>query len=479
MNSFYISHSLKLLFKNFNINKKRNIFLIYLFFTLILTFLYTQIGNYFTIYYLLFSLVSIFFFIDNFFLSNLVSQKFIGLFLFIGFWVKFNFNVMYNDNIFPEYINELHKYGGASISSSDYTFLNNFFISSSVFLLSITLASRYLFNFNYIKKRFLSYNLLSLSNFFLSRNYCIFYFIFSFILFIINFKYQFFVRGISPLIDNIFIISFYKIYFSFIVLILSALALDFYIKKKNNYFIIFLILLFLSINHLFYLSRLAPVLLLPLLLSLLNYIYINNNNSTFNNKKILYLIFLSFFLFFLCWYIVFITRNFVYFEENKLFINLQSLDNEAQYMRKAGDHIFASFLIERWIGADGLMTIIANKKKLSFDYFFSNSSFTFIDGRLRSVFIIGPAAFFFKSGSYIILFFSTFFTVLLIFNIENLIKNFNKNLYFFQYFYGFILAYEFIHIGGGSLKSIIYYLSLFFFIFVLIITCFFLKKKTR
>ena len=469
MNSFSISHLIRLTFQNWNIYKKSYIIFIYLLFFFVLIYLYNQIGDYFTAYYLLFSLVSIFFFIDNFFLSNLASRKFIGLFLFIGFWVKFNFNIIYNQSSFPEYINLLTGAVAEPISSSDYSFLKFFFISASLFLLSVSLASRFIFNFNSISKKFYPLTLISIPKFIFSRNIILLSLISLFFIFIIfNYKYYFYLRGIVPLIDNIFIIGLYKIYFSFICLLFFALTLDFYIKKKAIFFIIFIMCFFISLNQFLFLSRLAPVLIIPIFLSLLNYIS-SNDIKIFNNKKILYILFLSFFLFILSWYLTGIIRNFY-------FVNTEVFNLTDQINLKAADNLLIAFLIERWVGADGLMTIISNKKNLGFDYFFSNSSFSFSDGKLISVYIIGPAAFFFKSGSYIILFLSTFFTLSLIFNIENLVKKLTKNMYFFQYFFGFILAYEFIHIGGGSLRSILYYISLFSFIAFLFLLSFFLKK---
>jgi hypothetical protein len=468
MNSFSISYFIRLLFQNWNMYKKRYIFFIYLFFFFVLIYLYNQIGDYFTKYYLLFSLVSIFFFIDNFFLSNLASRKFIGLFLFIGFWVKFNYNIIYNQNSFPEYINLRTGVLTDTISSFDYSFLKIFFISASIFLLSVSLASRFVFNFNSISKKFYSLTLISIPKFIFSSNIILLSLISLFFIFIIfNYKYHFYLRGIIPLIDNIFIIGLYKIYFSYICLFFFALTLDFYIKKKAFFFTIFIMLFFIFFNQFLHLSRLAPVLIIPIFFSLLNYIS-SNEIKIFNNKKILYILFLSFFLSILSLYLVTIIRNF-YFPTNE--INLSD-----QIDLERGNNLFVAFLIERWVGADGLMTIISNKKNLGFDYFFSNSSFSFSNGRLISVYIIGPAAFFFKSGSYIILFLSTFFLLSLIFNIENLVKKLTKNMYFFQYFFGFILAYEFIHIGGGSLRSILYYISLFSFIAFLFALSFFLKK---
>jgi hypothetical protein len=219
------------------------------------------------------------------------------------------------------------------------------------------------------------------------------------------------------------------------------------------------------------------VLILPLFLALLHYIFSSDINFI-NNKKILHIILLSIFLSFICWYLVFKLRNAIFFENynfSKFLIEDKKNFNN-QYYFSSVKNIYTSFFIERWVGADGLLTIISNKTIVGYDYFFNNSSFSFVSGRLKSIFIIGPAAFFFKSGSYIIFFLSTFLAVFLISNIENLFNNLFKNLYFFQYFFAFILAYEFIHIGAGTIKSFIYYISIIFFVFFLYFLNFFFKK---
>jgi hypothetical protein len=483
MSSFSISNFIKLLHQNWSNHKKIYICSIVLFFILNIIYSFNGLRDYLSVYYLLFTIASFFFFINSVFISNLFTQKFIGLFLFLGFWIKFNFNILYNNNVFPEYVTQLHQMGGGSISPHEHDLLKTFFICSSIFFLTIPFASKFLLNLNHINKKINFFNLFLFVKFFNRRTF-FFSFLLFFILIYFNYKYQFYIRGIVPSIENIFITGFYKCLFSYVVLILSALFLDFYIKKEENFLQIFIILLFiLFINQLFHLSRLSPVLILPLFLALLHYIFSSDTNFI-NNKKILYIILLSIFLSFICWYLVFKLRNSIFFENYNFFESYNSFEPfikdkknfNYEYHFSSVKNIYTSFFIERWIGADGLLTIIGNKTRIGYDYFFNNSSFSFVSGRLKSIFIIGPAAFFFKSGSYIIFFLSTFLAVFLISNIENLFNNLFKNLYFFQYFFAFILAYEFIHIGAGTIKSFIYYISIIFFVFFLYFLNYFFKK---
>jgi hypothetical protein len=477
---YSVNNFIKLFLQNFVDYKKNYLFSIILFFSLIVIFLLNGLKSYFSLYYLLFSITSIFFFVNSFFLSSLFTQKFIGLFLFLGFWVKFNFTIFFNNGRFAEYVNKLNPFGGGLVSGDEHDLLKNFYISSSLFLLTITFASKCLFNLNHISKKLNFFNLFAFAKFFKGKNF--FLFIFFFIILVnFNFKYLFFMRGVIPTIENIFIIGFYKCFFSYVLLILAALLLDFYIRKNVNYLEIFVILLFfLFLNQIFIFSRLAPVLMLPIFFSLMHYVFTNKKNFI-KNKQILFIILLSIFLSYLSFYVVYELRFALFFSKIDPnvpageFLNLifESAAKENFEKIYNGDKwtMLRGFFIDRWVGADGLLSVINYITESGY------YSYTYSVKSLQAMIITGPAGFFFKSGSYIIFFLLTFLSVFLISNIENLFKNLYKNLYFFQYVSAFILAYEFVHIGAGTIKIFFYYASIIFFILFIYFFFSFRKKN--
>lgn len=466
-NTLYLSNLLNI--NSIKIRFFHSIFFSTFFFGTIII-LYFKKPEFINKYYLFFSVISFLFYVELLINSKLFSQKLMGIIFFIGFWIKFHYNIISYNGIFPEYFNQNNQFGGATIINST-ALLDKAEIIISFFFLAIILAKKFLFEVNFSKLVINFDNLVTIYKF-IYKKY--FFLIVLFFLFFIYFNFigKFYLRGLVPQINNFLIISIYKFYFEIFFLITSSLLLDIYIKKTNNYLSIFLIFLFICLNFLFSFSRLVVLLCVPLFLALCY--YVRNDLKFFNDKKILYFILSYIILSFLFLKVIGNIRYQFFFADlgadsgadSGLEFSKKLLEySENPYKRQS---YLLDLIIQRFPGIDALLSVLDSNKGLSFVYFIKQSTESVVlTNKLNFVFIPGPCAYFYKSGSIIFLFSSTFLSASIIFHLENIFNNIFKNKFFVNNMFSFLLAYKFTHIGLGGLNSILFYTSLLALIFLI------------
>ena len=444
--------------------------------------------------YLLFSLLSYFLIYYTFCMSELIMPKIFSIFFFLGFWLKFTTNSLFKNN-FGE---------GTGKFSFDLYSLNEVFIYTNISIFLIILACKNQISFN--QKNFARLNFIKII---FIKNQLIFLLAFFFTLIImifINFKYQIFLRGLISN-NNEIVNAIFNFFYSVFFIVITSLMIDF--KKKNTYFVIFVItLFFLSISSL---SRIMP---LFIIIAICAYYYSNISgikNFTYLNikflhkQKILFLIFIISFivsLFSVAYLTKFRTQLYSYLNietcktiadnNEKIEKVAPRICNDDLYDDLYDDFLkidqiktynsinfFYDFLIQRWVGIDSLMFILAEKNSIS-DYFKENysikDSFVYVTKNIIQVRTPGPLAFFAQYKSYIYFSFSLFVALYLLFMSEKIINFFLNKYKFTSFLLYFLLVWKFVHLGIGGINTFFYYISVYLLIIFLIFVNYIFKK---
>jgi hypothetical protein len=142
-------------------------------------------------------------------------------------------------------------------------------------------------------------------------------------------------------------------------------------------------------------------------------------------------------------------------------------------------NFFYDFLIQRWVGIDSLMVVLAEKNSIS-DYFKENysikDSFVYVTKNIIQVRTPGPLAFFAQYKSYIYFSFSLFVALYLLFMSEKIINFFLNKYKFTTFLLYFLLVWKFVHLGIGGINTFFYYISVHLLIIFLIFVNYIFKK---
>jgi hypothetical protein len=453
---------------NFFLNPK---FLFSLFFIFSIFFFLLNRAIYFNLNYLIFSFISFYVVYELIFFSKLSSQKFIGLFLFLGFWLKLTYN-LYFDNPFPEALNYTDEYKSISSQFVEDLQLNNtksktIYNASSIFLLSVILSKKLFYNNFFLKDIKWSKIKYFAELIFLNK----FVLFLLFILFFWNAFLQINVRGFSPQINSYLIISLFKFFFNFLILIFLAIMLDIYIQSKSNFNYFFFIILVLNFSFILQLSRIQILFLLPIFYAIYKYFFFKKYKNL-TKKKVLILYSISLAVTIASFFIVYFIRQYLFLAITP--DQIVNLPNVSSVQNIFFNQFFNPFLINRWVGLDSLVSVVYSFNLDSFTFNLNNFNFILERGIILSDnnnnkiynFILGPCAFFFKSGSLIFLFISNFLFCTFIFFIDNFFTKNSKN-FFFNTFLGLILSFQYTHVGSGGLNTIYFYLSIFLILLLL------------
>ena len=210
--------------------------LIFLFFSFCLFYFAYQnfSGNKF--FYVLFSIISYFSIFFSFRKNGFFLEKFLTIYLWLGFWLKFSLYQGFMDS--PP----AHGFGNFDFS---YESLNNLMLTSSLPYLSISVSSFFIAKMNFLTS---SINSEFLSKFYQNYKSLILSLLIFFIVFIslTNFKFGIYQKGLISQTDLPFIISgFYKWYYlmgaGVILSILLNFELKIYKKISNKLYLILIL----------------------------------------------------------------------------------------------------------------------------------------------------------------------------------------------------------------------------------------------
>jgi hypothetical protein len=293
---------------------------------------------------------------------------------------------------------------------------------------------------------------------------------------IFNYYNKIFLRG-KPFNENFILYEnffkiFYKVFAAALIYFSFDLTLNSDLSKRKKTILFFLLAFILNFIYLSQLSREGGVHILVLMLSLF---LIQKNKEYKENDKLYYvLIFFFFFWFILSLLFIQYQRFEVNFTISVSSPNYEMIDNSI------------ALLFNRWVGIDAVMAIVSNNDKgwdllnniinnrvnWTHNVAWPNKS-NMIDP--FHVNLPGPAAFFYISGSFILLFFLSFITFFIFFLLESIINLIKKDFILMGNFLVFILAYRIIHTGLG-LNNLFYFILLIIFcVFFLLISNYFYK----
>lgn len=415
--------------------------------------------------YFIFIFFSFLFLRNIFILENSFGNIVLSTFIFLGFWFKFSFNTLANTP-FGEGVGffDFSKNGYNEVLKVCIVFHIAFILGHSTY--SKLNISKYTINLVEIKKLFQKKILLYI--------WIISIFVISICIF--NYYNKIFLRG-KPFNENFILYEnffkiFYKVFAAALIYFSFDLTLNSDLSKRKKIILFFLLAFILNFIYLSQLSREGGVHILVLMLSLF---LIQKNKEYKENDKLYYV--LIFFFFF--WFIL-----------SLLFIQYQRFEVNFTISVSSPNYIMIdnsiALLFNRWVGIDAVMAIVSNNDKgwdllnniinnrvnWTHNVAWPNKS-NLIDP--FHVNLPGPAAFFYISGSFILLFFLSFITFFIFFLLESIINLIKKDFILMGNFLVFILAYRIIHTGLG-LNNLFYFILLIIFcVFFLLISNYFYK----
>jgi hypothetical protein len=489
---------------------------LFLFFIFIKTLLNYK-GN--LLIYILFSLVSNYLIWFSFRKKFSFFETFFCLFLWLGFWFKFSVTLSFRDQFFSEGLVGFFSYAPEQFDSA--------LIVSTVGIAGAIFAG-------HLREFFFSYPLLTIKNFNKSLFYIKYkhFIIITFLTLVIlvsfaNFYFRIYQKGLVPLEHyNFFFSGFIKILLLFGLTSLSSFILYFEIIsfKKLSFITFFIVVIETLLSSVSMISRamifgigalyfamykftkdikehfniifFSKTLLLIICLFYVSvvssnylrmtYFYIgsnislkeNNHNAGQANKKN---IFKNEFL-----------ENNQFIIPNKdylIIIDKQDLKNTTSF------HHFLSLATYRWVGIDGVMSVVGRSDILSFELLkksfldrfditssqqFYEKNFnlfsTVVTHNIKGNILPGMIAFLYYSGSLLFLFVSIVTLCLVASTVEFISFMISKKNMFFSSLVSMIIAYRFIHFGYLPHQSYLLFVSLFFVIF-LVFLFFYISKK--
>ena len=490
---------------------------LFLFFIFIKTLLNYK-GN--LLIYILFSLVSNYLIWFSFRKKFSFFETFFCLFLWLGFWFKFSVTLSFRDQVFSDGLVGLFSYAPEQFDSA--------LIVSTVGIAGAIFAG-------HLREFFFSYPLLTIKNFNKSLFYIKYkhFIIITFLTLVIlvsfaNFYFRIYQKGLVPLEHyNFFFSGFIKILLLFGLTSLSSFILYFEIIsfKKLSFITFFIVVIETLLSSVSMISRAMIFGIGALYFAMYKFTkdIKEHFNIIFFSKTLLLIICL--------FYVSVVSSNYLrmaYFyigtdislKENNLntsqtnkknIFKNEFLENN-QFIIPNKDHLiiidkkdlknsislnhFLSLAAYRWVGIDGVMSVVGRSDILSFEllkksfldrFDITSSQFyektfnlanTVVTHNIKGNILPGMVAFLYYSGSLLFLFISIVILCLVASTVEFISFMISKKNMFFSSLVSMIIAYRFIHFGYLPHQSYLLFGSLFFVIF-LVFLFFYISKKLQ
>ena len=492
------------LFKK-NYKKIYKFFIISIFFIIIaLSYLGFQKYSGSKINYLSFTIISNFLILFATRKRTIFFETFFSLFLWLGFWFKFTCTITFTDGVFREGVG-MFDY---SKESFDETLL-----ISQIGILAFIISGffREYFMFNYPRKLDLQnfkYNFFSFGR----KNIWIFFTIFFIAIACSNFYFKLYQKGLIPIYEINFLIS--GIFKWLLLFGLSAFSANLIFYEFNFYKKFFFIsLLIITIETFFtsfsMLSRGMIFNVLALLLGI--YKFSNKANKPNDINYYIKSIIFAFILFYISISSVnYIRANYFYVGKSSIFavnkfseVKEDKKDEDKKIQKKyattkAINSEILYLIINRWVGIDGVMSIISKKDLLNISFLLSSFNerasknvptfyeLTFelkentvsneLYENVKGNTLPGVLAFSYYSGSYYILFLIIFSISIFASCLEYLSFKFSSNNLILASLIGQVIAFRFAHFGYLPHQSYLLFGSIILTIILSYILSLCLKK---
>jgi hypothetical protein len=449
--------------------------------------------------YLLFSIISnflIFFAIRK---NAIFFETFFSLLLWLGFWFKFSCTIVLTDGVFRE--------GVGTFNYSNKSF-DDTLIVSQIGILSFILSGffRQYFLFNYPKK--LEFQNFKINFFSFGRKNVWFIFIVSFIaIAFCNFYFKIYQKGLLPIYEINFLIS--GIFKWLLLFGLSAISATLIFYEYNFYKKFFLISALIIFVETFFtsfsmISRGMIFNAFALMYGIYKYSKIVNKPNSFNYyiKSIIFI----FILFYISVSSVnYIRANYFYVGKSVEFVKEKSqVESKDQKKKKyaSSKEINSEILyliVNRWVGIDGVMSVISKKDLLSLPFLtssfneratkntptFYELTFGLEENKISSQLyenvkgntLPGLIAFLFYSGSYSVLFLSIFFLSIFASYLEFMSFKLSFGNLILSSLIGQVIAFRFIHFGYLPHQTYLLFGTIVLTIIFTYILSFLLKKN--
>jgi hypothetical protein len=408
--------------------------------------------------YIIFSLISIFYFQFSFLKFRSYTELYMSIFLYLGFWFKSSIFLIFNDYTYLQFPESPQT---SNIMTDEYLnkHLSEVFNIASFSIITIFLTFYIINNFTLLtNKKYNICKLDGLKKFFINNKLKLyfFYIFLSISIIFLNYIFSIAYRGKIYLgfdiIENIF-----KIFLFFGILIIACIFFELEDNKNNiKKFIFFNIIqgFFISISiH----SRAMIFEQLAIFFSIFRKI----KSKLFGIKIFLFMI--SFF--FLSVFIVSLIRY-----------NNSKSSNSFFFIKEVFNLTTA-----RWVGIDGLSAVVAYKEKgLSF-YFNAlkeknKSEVTYYEKNIfkkelepvnfyKSIYVPGFIAFIYYSNSIYILIITLIFLITILVCIERVVYFFSMNSLIITNYLALVVVWRMIHFGVYPIYTLYYYSTIILFLF--------------
>ncbi len=445
--------------------------------------------------YLIFSVISIFFLLYMFRSKSIFFDQFLGLFLFLGFWINFSIKIKLK-TLFPNGFGDFKFWFADGIGSFDFSSnsVNNILLICIVSFIAIAFAS-------FIREKFFNYTGNKITTYeekfyYKYRKFHLFFFIIIILIFsIINFHFQIYQRG--NVNDYSFILNIFFTFLFFIFLpSLTTIIMNYevHLNKNKGMKISILISIFESFINSF--SILSRNFLFNPLSNAFGLYKLNKKNKKFSIKYIHFFLITIIIFFLISVILVSKERNefetrIINYDQTEHTIN-KKIDEESNLIINSFQRIFKIF-ISRLIGIEGVMAV-SSSDELSFKLLQSALNEKFVRGensfydkfknenrtkrdcinqnysnencKINSITLMGIVAFLFYSGSFIFLFLSLSIICLFCSFLEFVSYKITNNM-LFSALISQILAYRLWHFGYIPSNSYKLLLSICFIIFLI------------
>ena len=458
------------------------------------------------IIYLVFSLIGNFLIFFSFRKNAIFLETFFGLLLWLGFWFKFTLTISFTDGVFRE--------GVGTFNYSIHSF-NETLLVSTIGLLGFISGGyfREFFLFRYPEK--LSFNFKN-NNFFINNKNTIWIIFIIFFTYVAasNFYLKIYQKGLLPVEDFNFIFSgTYKWLLLFGMTSISSIIIFFEINILKKYLFISSLIIFLEIffSAFSMLSRGMIFNSFAILFGIYKFTKkINNYQKISEYFKSIIIISVLFYISVAS--VNYVRSNYFYVGKSSNFVKEmmeKSFTKEKQGIKKTEKYNtltkhhfeFTYLLINRWVGIDGVMSVISKKELLNVDLLKESFSeransetptfyemkfgledlenYTYVRKKqqysnVKGNTLPGLIAVSYYAGSYYLLFFIIFLITILASIIEYFAFRFSNRNLIFSALIGQIIAFRFIHFGYlpyqsyllfGTILVNILFIYLFYFLF--------------